>query len=359
MEDYKQLYDSLKSEYETYQEFSEKHIQDLSNRNIKLEKNIDSLANIVEIGKYVNAYFSDDNLFNLINDMILGILGVTYSTIFILENNELSIKASNTHNKNIKLTSAELFNISNEKEFIINSEKAIRQSGDGQVNIHSIMGIPIELREKFIGYILVEHKILNFMTNELKVFLKSIANQIAIIIENSLLYRQLENITQRDPLLGIYNRKFFFDFLNKVIKNNEVDKFAIVMVDIDNFKKVNDTFGHQFGDEVLKNTTKIIERWKDETDIVARYGGEELIMYISNFQNNESVFNKVEIIRNELENSKVNFHGMCKNVTASFGIAFYPEERRDINKLIKLADDLLYECKKQGKNKVLAQMILN
>ena len=67
----------------------------------------------------------------------------------------------------------------------------------------------------------------------------------------------------------------------------------------------------------------------------------------------------VEIIRNELENSKVNFHGMCKNVTASFGIAFYPEERRDINKLIKLADDLLYECKKQGKNKVLAQMILN
>ena len=359
MEDYKQLYDSLKSEYETYQEFSEKHIQDLSNRNIKLEKNIDSLANIVEIGKYVNAYFSDDNLFNLINDMILGILGVTYSTIFILENNELSIKASNTHNKNIKLTSAELFNISNEKEFIINSEKAIRQSGDGQVNIHSIMGIPIELREKFIGYILVEHKILNFMTNELKVFLKSIANQIAIIIENSLLYRQLENITQRDPLLGIYNRKFFFDFLNKVIKNNEVDKFAIVMVDIDNFKKVNDTFGHQFGDEVLKNTTKIIERWKDETDIVARYGGEELIMYISNFQNNESVFNKVEIIRNELENSKVNFHGMCKNVTASFGIAFYPEERRDINKLIKLADDLLYKCKKQGKNKVLAQMILN
>ena len=291
--------------------------------------------------------------------MILGILGVTYSTIFILENNELSIKASNTHNKNIKLTSAELFNISNEKEFIINSEKAIRQSGDGQVNIHSIMGIPIVLREKFIGYILVEHKIFNFMTNELKVFLKSIANQIAIIIENSLLYRQLENITQRDPLLGIYNRKFFFDFLNKVIKNNEVDKFAIVMVDIDNFKKVNDTFGHQFGDEVLKNTTKIIERWKDEKDIVARYGGEELIMYISNFPNNESVFNKVEIIRNELENSKVNFHGMCKNVTASFGIAFYPEERRDINKLIKLADDLLYECKKQGKNKVLAQMILN
>ena len=359
MEDYKQLYDSLKSEYETYQQFSEKHMQDLSNKNIKLEKNIDALSNIVEISKYVNAYLSDDNLFSMINDMILGILGVTYSTIFILENNELSIEASNIDNKNIKLTSMELFNISNEQEFILNSEKVIKQSGNGLIDIHSIMGIPIVLRKKFIGYILVEHKMLNFMTNELKVFLKSISNQIAIIIENSFLYRQLENLTQIDPLLGIYNRKFFFDFLEKVITDNKADKFAIVMIDIDNFKKINDTCGHQFGDEVLKNTTKVISRWKDEQDVLARYGGEELIMYMPNIKDNENVFNKVEIIRNQLENSRVNFDNICKNVTASFGIAFYPDDRKNINILIKLADDLLYESKKQGKNRVLSTMVLN
>ena len=359
MEDYKQLYSSLKSEYEAYQKFSEKHMQELSNKNIRLEKNIDALSNIVEISNYVNAYFSDDNLFSMINDMILGILGVTYSTIFILENNELKIKASNIDNMNVKLTSMELMNISNEQEFIFNSEKTIKQSGNGKVGIHSIMGIPIVLRKKFIGYILVEHEMLNFMTTELKVFLKSISNQIAIIIENSFLYRELENLTKTDPLMGIYNRKFFFDFLEKVVKNNETDKFAIVMIDIDNFKKVNDTYGHQFGDEVLKNTARIIERWKDEQDMLARYGGEELIMYIPDFENDESVLNKVEIIRRELEKSKVNFGGICKGITASFGISFYPEESKGINKLIKRADDLLYESKKQGKNRVLSKVILN
>ncbi|WP_294400960.1 sensor domain-containing diguanylate cyclase [uncultured Clostridium sp.] len=320
----------------------------MSNKNIKLEKSIDALSNIVEISKYVNAYFCDDNLFGMINDMILGILGVNYSTIFILEDGDLNIKASNIEHMKLNLTSIELMNISNEREFILNSESSIKQIGNGKVDIHSIMGIPIILRTKFIGYILVEHKMYNFMTTELKVFLTSISNQIAIIIENSFLYRELENSTKTDALMKIYNRKYFFDFIEKVVEKNYKKKFAVVMIDIDNFKKVNDTYGHQFGDEVLKNTAKVISKWKDKDDILARYGGEELIMYIPDFQNNDSVLNKVEVIRNELENSKVNFEGICKNITASFGIAFYPEESTDINKLIKLADDLLYESKKQS-----------
>jgi hypothetical protein len=75
------------------------------------------------------------------------------------------------------------------------------------------MGSPIKLRDKFIGYIIVEHNIYKFMTIELKLFLRSIANQIAISIENSLLYKELEKINQRDSLLGIYNRKYFFEYL--------------------------------------------------------------------------------------------------------------------------------------------------
>lgn len=142
MIDYKQLYNSLKSEYETYQQFSEKHMQELVNKNIKLEKNIDALSNIVEIGKYMNAYLSDDNLISMINDMILGILGVTYSTIFILENGELSIKASNIDSMNIKLTSTEIASISKEEEFIMNDENIIKQTGSAKVDIHSIREYP-------------------------------------------------------------------------------------------------------------------------------------------------------------------------------------------------------------------------
>lgn len=356
MHDYEKLYNALKTEYETYQMFCERHIQELNEKNIKLEKKIDSLYNIIEISKYINTFFTNDNLMSLINDMIIGILGVTYSTIFLIENNELIIKATNIEGMHINLISREMAYINKEEEFIINSKDLLKQIGEEKTDIHSIMGVPIKLRDKFIGYILVEQKIYNFMTVELKVFLKTIANQIAISIENSSLYRELEKITQVDSLLGIYNRKYFFEFLEKnLCKEN---KFAIVMIDIDDFKKVNDTYGHQFGDKILINTANVVSNWLDKDDIIARYGGEELIIYISDFNDESSVYDKVEVIRRSVEQSKVILNGQEKSVTASFGISFFPLDGSDINDLIKIADDLLYKSKKSGKNKVLSTHIL-
>lgn len=354
MQDYKKLYNSLKLEYEMYQKFYEKHIQELNQKNVKLEKSIDSLSNIIEVSKYINTIFSNDNLISMINDMILGILGVTYSTIFLIENDELIVKASNIENMNINLTSKEYVYINKGEEFLINSENPLKQTGEHKVDIHSIMGVPIKLRDKFIGYIIVEHNLYKFMTMELKVFLRSIANQAAIAIENSLLYKELEKINQMDPLIGIYNRKCFFEFLEKKENKNEKEKFAVVMIDIDNFKKVNDTYGHQFGDKILINTANIIKNGIDNRDILARYGGEEFILYLSDFKHEDSVYNKIEIIRRAIENSKVSFNGEYKSVTASFGIAYFPFNGMELNELIHIADDLLYKAKKGGKNRVLS-----
>jgi len=354
MQDYEKRYNDLKAEYENYQMFSEKYIQELNQKNVKLEKSIDSLSNIIEVSKYINTFFSSDNLISMINDMILGILGVTYSTIFLIEDSELIVKASNIENMDINLTSEELLHIKKEEEFLINSEKTLKQTGEHKSDIHSIMGSPIKLRDKFIGYIIVEHNIYKFMTLELKLFLKSIANQIAIAIENSLLYKELEKINQRDALLGIYNRKYFFEYLVKKKCKEINDKFAIVMIDIDDFKNINDTYGHQFGDKILINTAKVISNSINEDDILARYGGEEFILYISNFISENSVYNKIEMIRGVLESSKVSFNGEYKSVTASFGISFFPLNGIHINKLIKNADDLLYKAKKSGKNRVLS-----
>lgn len=354
MQDYKQLYNSLKEEYKTYQVFSEARIQELNSKNIKLEKNIDSLSNIVEISKYINTYFTNDNLIGMINDMIIGILGVTYSTIFLVEHDELTVKASNIDDMKINLTSAEIMHINKEEEFLLNSKEALKQVGKNKSNIHSIMGVPIKLREKFLGYIIVEHNLYNFMNLELEMFLQSIANQIAIAIENYFLYRELENLTKKDPLLNIYNRNYFFEFLHNKVEKDKVDKFAIVMMDIDDFKEVNDTYGHQFGDEVLINTSNIIKRWLDKDDIIARYGGEEFILYISDFIDEGNVISKIEIIRRAIEDSKISVNGETKSITSSFGISFFPQNGTEINKLIKVSDDLLYKAKNNGKNKVLA-----
>lgn len=354
MQDHEKLYSAMKKEYESYQIFSEQHIQELNQKNVKLEKSIDSLSNIIEVSKYINTFFSNDNLISMINDMILGILGVTYSTIFLIEENELIVKVSNIENMDIKLTSEELLHINKEEEFLINSKEPLKQTGAHKRDIHSIMGSPIKLRDKFIGYIIVEHNLYKFMTIELKLFLRSIANQIAIAIENSLLYKELEKINQRDSLLGIYNRKYFFEFLEKNECEKMKDKFAVVMIDIDNFKDINDTYGHQFGDKILINTAKIVNAGLDEDDVLARYGGEEFILYISNFTSENSVYSKVEMIRSTLEASKVGFNDEYKSVTASFGIAFFPLNGINVSGLIKNADDLLYKAKQSGKNRVLS-----
>jgi diguanylate cyclase (GGDEF)-like protein len=354
MQDYGKMYNSLKTEYESYQKFSEQHIQELNEKNIKLEKTIDSLSNVIEVSKYINTFFSSDNLMSMINDMIIGILGVTYSTIFLIENGELTVKASNIENMNINLTSKEYVYINTGEEFLINSEKALKETGEHKTQIHSIMGSPIKLRDKFIGYIVVEHHLYKFMTIELKIFLRSIVNQIAIAIENSMLYKQLEKINQMDSLLGIYNRKYFFEYLEKNEKLESKDKFAIVMIDIDDFKKINDTYGHQFGDKVLINTANVVKSGIGKQDILARYGGEEFILYISDHVNEEKVYDKIEAIRRKLEEEKVAFNGEYKSVTASFGISFFPLNGMDLNELISKADDLMYKSKKSGKNKVLS-----
>lgn len=355
MEYYQEMCKSIMQEYEAYQKVSELSIQDLSNRNIKLENSINSLSNIVEISKYINSYFSNDNLLSLINDMIVGILGVTYSTIFLLENGELDLKATNVEGMNINLTSEEIKYIMSDQEFLLNSENVIRTTGKYNTEICSIMGVPLNLRDKSTGYIVVEHKMYNFMTQELKILLRSIANQTAIALENASLYKQLEKITQTDPLLNIYNRKYFFQTLETKIKHNieNNEKFAIAMIDIDNFKSVNDTLGHQFGDATLIETTKAISRWLESNDIIARYGGEEIVLYFEKFgEDEESVINKLEIIRRAIEDNRITLGGITKSVTASFGVAFYPSNGDNSHDLIKCADELLYVAKKNGKNRV-------
>ena len=353
MGEYKERYDKLKKEYETYQSFVELQIQKLSNRNMKLEKDMNALTNIVEISKYINSFLSDENLIAMINDMVLGLLGVSKSTILLEENGELVVKATNIKEKDICWSSDEYNYIRIGKSYLINSKEPLRVYSEYDLEIRSAMGMPIKIREKFIGFIVVEHSIFNFLDLEHEKFLRSIANQIAVAIENSMLYRELQQTAKMDPLLGVYNRKYFFQVAEKRNKENPGKEYAIVMVDLDNFKKFNDTYGHQFGDEILIRTTEVIKSMLEPDDIMARYGGEEIIIYINNVQSVMDVYNRIEAIRECVENNKVIKDNIARSITASFGIGYYPKDGKDISEVIKVADKFLYRSKAMGKNMVL------
>lgn len=353
MDDYKAKYKHLESEYESYQKTTEEKIQELSSSNIQLQKNLDMLSNVILISNYINSNLSSKNIISMINDMIIGIIGVTQSTIYLFEDFKFVIKATNGTNNSIRLTKECRKCVRLNKAFILNSQEPIVEDIDNYISIHSRLGVPIKVGEKFIGYIVVDHTHYNFLTEFHEIFLSSIASQIAIALENSVLYKKIEKAAQYDSLIGIYNRKTFYDLIEEKVKDFEFPKYAIVMIDLDDFKKINDSLGHQFGDKVLIETASIIRSMLMERDIIARYGGEEIILYIDGMEGqDEGIFNRIDEIREAISNNIVFKDGVGKKITASFGIGFYPDDGKHLEKIIDSADKYLYKAKAAGKNKV-------
>ena len=127
---------------------------------------------------------------------------------------------------------------------------------------------------------------------------------------------------------------------------------TIAMIDIDNFKDVNDKYGHLAGDYVLKEVSKIFINTLRKTDFVYRYGGEEICILMPETLV-EKAYVPLERLRKTIENREFIFEGKKIKVTVSIGASTYGKDMRDANELIERADAVLYKAKKSGKNKVV------
>ena len=156
-------------------------------------------------------------------------------------------------------------------------------------------------------------------------------------------------IATHDTMTGILNRGEFFRLSKKRFQDNKENLFAIMM-DIDNFKLINDTYGHQIGDKVIKEFTKIIKGYLNKETIFGRVGGEEFAL-VCNYSNN--IQEKIEIMRNAVEQTCVLIPNKEIKFTVSIGITNYSIEDNNIDDLLKYADKNLYEAKKNGKNRVV------
>lgn len=161
---------------------------------------------------------------------------------------------------------------------------------------------------------------------------------------------KIAEITSIDPLTKLYNRQYLFLKLKEELNRYKRYgiSFSILMIDIDDFKQVNDSFGHQKGDEILSKFGNILEKTKRELDICARYGGEEFIIILPHTDIKESYI-IAERLRLKMAASFNNKPGL----TISIGVSNCPESSKTIKSLIKNADEALYKSKKAGKNRVL------
>lgn len=221
----------------------------------------------------------------------------------------------------------------------------------------SLLVLPLVLHGRPLGTLILGAKRRHAFGDSVRPTLEVLASHLAVSLANARMVHKLEMMATTDGLTGLFNKRAMLDEAKKKIDASARfgRKMSLVIADIDFFKKVNDTFGHDVGDVVIKGLGEILKRQKRTTDMVARFGGEEFVVLCEQTDEKGAML-LAERIREEL--SKTTFHAEKGplNVTCSLGVATFPESGKDWDTLFKAADDALYVSKRSGRDKSTAHV---
>jgi len=184
---------------------------------------------------------------------------------------------------------------------------------------------------------------------------RSFADQLSLALVNIELRERLQNMAIKDPLTELYNRRFLDEALSRelLIAERKKTKVCVAMVDIDHFKKVNDTHGHPAGDVILKQVGRHLANAVRRSDIVCRYGGEEMLLVMPDCELDEGI-RKASAIRESIKSMVLRSDGVeLPSITVSIGVAIYPDNAQDRIELVSAADQALYKAKKSGRDRVV------
>jgi len=313
-----QDYAELKSEYD--------NVSNELSKYIKLFNLVEEVNKNIELTKAAEKFYS----------AIVDYFGFSYIEFFGI----LIVKKKDV---------IEIISFSPVEESLLEEIKNIWLERQSFVNIEGILAEKIY--SNLYEYIFViKHKLPEKLLPHLKFFI----NETKIGFVRNVLFKEVEELSRIDGLTGLYLRRYFTAYLNNelLLATRYNNVFSLIMIDIDFFKKVNDTYGHIVGDFVLKELAKILLEEFKEQGLCARWGGEEFLVFIP-YQSQQQVVFLAEKLRSTVENHIFQFQGKTIKITISCGISFYPQEGKDITTLIEEADKKLYKAKQSGRNKVV------
>lgn len=216
----------------------------------------------------------------------------------------------------------------------------------------SVMCVPLIFGSQTVGVI---EAINPYRTNKKALsLLMFVADYAAIAVENTRRYNYIQSLANKDNLTGLYNTRYFYNRLNELCDESRVsgEPLGLVFMDLDNFKKVVDAHGHLNGSQAIQEVAHTIRDCLREPSFAVSYGGDEFVIVLPR-HDKKAAAQKAEEIRALMEKTVyLSNRGINARLSASFGVASYPEDATNITRLLSVADKAMFSIKDKGKNAV-------
>lgn len=336
-----------------------KCMQTIDNSNVRLNKKLSEFYTLQRLQSIIHSYHDTQELLEAVNDIIIGLFGPSSSGIMLNMNKankkDNSLFIINSNDKDIrkeewfKSCCINIYEKISDKGIILNENNSDNCLFDDSL-ITCFIAVPLIIKNRKVGMIIVAHNVSTALNEEHLSFMELVASNISIALENTHLYEEMRNIAIHDGLTMTYNRMYFNQRLEEEFLNSYNNRnMSVAICDADDFKKINDNYGHIFGDRVLKEVSRIISVNIRNGDILSRYGGEEFVII---FPRTDIIkaYNIVERVRKIIADTKIEDMYHSTNVTVSFGVASYPEHGDTARRILTAADKALYNAKSNGRN---------
>ncbi|MGH4119247.1 sensor domain-containing diguanylate cyclase [Clostridium sp.] len=347
---------------------------DITERKIyeqKISRSLNLNQAMLQVSQSIIGINNTNELFELILEKAISIIeNAQFGSVLILdEDGMLKIAVSKGYNIN----SANNFSISLQRSFLWiktmgNIERTIIINDIAKLHdvnlvnvcksrdpwdIKSCISAPIIIENKLYGMINVDSKCADVFSEEDLVSMEHFRSQIEIAISKQKLYEETIYLSRYDKLTNVFNRRYFeemFDlYFNKALRYSE--EFQLAIFDLNGLKIVNDTYGHLAGDKYIQTFANKLKSNVRSSDILARYGGDEFIAIYWG-TNLKSLDVKLEELLKQLKNNPFSFEGNQIVCSFSYGIVSFPQEAQSYNQLVKVADDRMYENKREIKSTI-------